>query len=154
MRLISFMYVLIYKLLYTSARTGSYVYTESFRWTTDPDEGDTAKLESGYIVATQQQCLSFWYFKTSYIDSLYILQNDNILLQVPENDYDKWNHIQIPLQMTTYKSYKLGFEVKHGSYGSYGTIVIDDILIENQKCNCKYERTGLFETTSLCLLWA
>lgn len=142
------------KIFYISATEGSYVYIESNYQT---DENDYAKLESDYIIATQQQCISFWYFKTNSKNSLHLLQNEDILLKVPEKEYRIWHQIQIPLEMTTYKSYKLGFEVIHGSNvnGAYGAIVIDDILIENQNCNCKYNvHVHVHHCTTVCLLCA
>ncbi|CAC5403054.1 unnamed protein product [Mytilus coruscus] len=72
----------------------------------------------------------------------------------------KWHHIQIPLEKTSFNSYQLVFKVRRGKYwdGSFGAIVIDDILIENKICNyyaisikpANKERDRLFV---ICISW-
>lgn len=105
-------------------------------------EGDIAKLESGHIIATNQQCFSFWYFTTDSRDSVHVFQNENHLLDLSTDKFEKgkWHHIRISLNKTLFYSYHLVFKVTRGNYydGSFGAIVIDDILIENKNCDCKY----------------
>lgn len=127
------------EMLYFLARTGKYVYIYSNVETSS--EGDIAKLESGLIVATEQQCFSFWYFTTNSRDSVEIFQNGDPLLTLSYNYEEKiWNHIQIPLKKKSHDTFKLVIKVTHGDFydGSKGAIVIDDILIENRNCDCKY----------------
>ncbi|CAG2242739.1 unnamed protein product [Mytilus edulis] len=49
-------------------------HTTAYYWSV---EGDTAKLESGHIIATKQQCFSFWYFTTNSRDSVYFKQKSS-----------------------------------------------------------------------------
>ncbi|CAC5389531.1 unnamed protein product [Mytilus coruscus] len=129
----------------SASNTGKYVYIYS------PDYGsfggDIAKLESGHIIATEQQCFSFWFYTTNSRDSVHVFQNEDSLLNLTYNYEEQiWNHIQIPLGKKSHDSFKLVFKVIRGNPedGSYGAIVIDDILIENQRCdsyilNCDFE---------------
>lgn len=132
------MRVLQWKVFYITATAGKFVYIHDYH----SIEGDTAKLESEYITATEHQCFDFWYFTTNSRDSVYILQNEIEILQISNYDHDKWHRVQIPLKTKSHHPYKLAFEVTRGNYGSFGAIFIDDILIDNQKCNCKYRRVS------------
>lgn len=119
------------------ARSGKYVYI-TFGGIT----GSIAILESGQIIASEQQCFSFWYFSTNYRDSVRVLQNNDHLLYLSNKKYrkDMWHHIKIPLKRKAYKSFKLILRVRRGPLrnGLFGAIVIDDIVIENKNCDCKY----------------
>lgn len=128
-----------WKLFYIAATAGKFVYIHDYR----SKEGDTAKLESEHITATENQCFAFWYFTTNSRDSVYVLQNEIEMLQISDYDHDKWHHVQIPLKAKSHHPYKLAFKVTRGNYGSFGAIFIDDILIDNQKCNCKYRHMFL-----------
>lgn len=128
--------------VYFSAQSGSYVYIHSNYYTSD--EGDIAKLKSGHISA-HQQCFSFWYFTTNSRDSVHVFQNQNVLLDLSTDKYEKgkWHHIKISLEKTSFSSFQLVFKVRRGIWNysrPFGAIVIDDILIENTMCNCKYSR--------------
>ncbi|CAC5355491.1 unnamed protein product [Mytilus coruscus] len=124
---------------HTSASTaGEYVYI----YESSSEFGDIANLESGYIIAMKHQCLSFWYYSTNSRDNVYVYQNEENLFDLSDYVERKWHHIQISLDKKAYNSYKLVFKVKRGCWrdSHFGAIVIDDILIENQKCN-----SSLFE---------
>lgn len=130
--------MLQWKLFYIPASAGTYVFIHDDILS---EEADVAKLESGLITATENQCLSFWYFTKNTRDSVQVFQNKVEILQISDYDHDKWHRVQIPIKMKSYNPYMLVFKVTRGNYGYFGAIVIDDILIENQKCNCKYTRT-------------
>lgn len=57
----------------------------------------------------------------------------------------KWHHIHMSLRKSN-TVYKLVFKVVRGDGPNswYGAVVIDDVLIENRYCNCKYRRKVLF----------
>ncbi|CAC5403050.1 unnamed protein product [Mytilus coruscus] len=130
-------------------RTGNYVYiyTPAF----GSIDGDVAKLESGRIIALKYQCFSFWYFTTNYRDSVHVFQNDDHLLDLSYNEYEEniWHHIKIPLKKKPYTPFKLVFKVTRGHFedGSFGAIVIDDIVIVNNNCD-SYILMCDFETSS------
>ncbi|XP_071130565.1 uncharacterized protein [Mytilus edulis] len=118
----------------SASRSGKYVYI-TFGGIT----GSIAILESGQIIASEQQCFSFWYFSTNYRDSVRVLQNNDHLLYLSNKKYrkDMWHHIKIPLKRKAYKSFKLILRVRRGPLrnGLFGAIVIDDIVIENKNCD-------------------
>ncbi|XP_052069283.1 MAM and LDL-receptor class A domain-containing protein 2-like [Mytilus californianus] len=117
----------------SASTTGKYVYIYAAGSKLD----DIANLESGEIVAVEQQCLSFWYFTTNSRDSVFVYQNEKELVDLSDKEEEKWHHIQIYLEKNSYDSFKLVFKVVRGNGWKkhYGAISIDDILIENQNCN-------------------
>lgn len=66
-------------------------------------------------------------------------QNTKMLFDLSNYDQDEWHYKQISLEKSVNFN-KLTFEVirENGWNVYYGAIVIDDILIENQRCNSKY----------------
>lgn len=131
---------LIDDFFFISATTGRYIYIYS---SSRSDAGDIAEVESGPIIATDHQCLSFWYFTTNSIDSVQIFQNQELLLDLTkkyEYIYNKWNYIYLPLKMISHNPFKLVFNVTRGLVDDdddlSSSIAIDDILIENS-CNSK-----------------
>lgn len=125
----------------------------AYIYAADSHRGDIAKLESDTIIATQQQCLSFWYFKTNSRDKVHLLKNDLHLLNLSNYIGKEWHRLQVPLGKTSHNSYKLVFKVERGknSDGSFGAIVIDDILIANQHCHCKYRLLKLCNYIVICI---
>ncbi|CAC5355483.1 unnamed protein product [Mytilus coruscus] len=117
----------------SASSTGKYAYIYSYWSTYD----DIAKLESGHIISTYQQCFSFWLYKTNSRESVYVLQNDLQLLDLSKHYGSGWHQFQIPLEKTSNLPYKLIFKVERGKWsdGSFGAIVVDDIVISNQNCN-------------------
>lgn len=73
---------------------------------------------------------------------MHVFQNDDHLLELSNNKYRHfmWHHIKIQLKKKPYKSFKLVVKVRRGSVRSRssGAVVIDDIVIENRNCDCKY----------------
>lgn len=126
-----------WSVLFISATAGKYVYIYAF-WS---QNGDVAYLKSGQILSMNQQCLSFWFFTTNSRDSVYVYQNNKLLFNLTNYAQDKWHHKQTSIGMSD-NSYTLVFKVirenRRNTY--FGAIVIDDILIENQECDCKYRR--------------
>ncbi|XP_071133034.1 uncharacterized protein [Mytilus edulis] len=118
---------------HTSASTiGKYAYI----YARGSEPGDIATLEIEHIIPTDQQCLSFWFFKTNSRDSVYVLQDDSQLLDLSKYDGKEWLYLRVPLKDTSDNLYKLAFKVIRGNGGgSFGAIAIDDILIENQNCD-------------------
>ena len=106
----------------------------------DKSQTDKAQLISPQIVASDVQCVSFWYHMNENSNyNLVLYQNETVLNVMTtiwniSGDHDnRWHEARIETRHRP-SPYQLVFEVIRGD-SNYGNISLDDINIDNRPCN-------------------